>query len=95
MVSTPELLLEETGVKLMEMVHDDPAVSVVPQLLAKMPKLLALVPPIAIPAMLSVPLPVFVSVTVCGAVLVPNPMDEGLTTATGSAMPVPLIDAVC
>jgi len=96
MVNVAELLLEDDeGVKLTEIVQEEPAVRLLPQLLAKMPKLLALAPPMVTLAMLRVPVPVLDRVTVCGVVLVPKPMDVGLTEAMGSAMPVPLSAADC
>ena len=90
MVRVAELLLDDTGVKLIETVQDEPAVKVLPQLLAKMPKLLALGPLMATLEILRVPVPVSERVTVLGAVLVPKPREVGATAATGTAMPVPV-----
>jgi hypothetical protein len=56
---------------------------------------LAFAPVIKTPSILSVAVPVFVSVTICAALCVPTPCAEKLTlvvenVATGAAVPVPL-----
>lgn len=87
-VRDAESLPAAVGEKVTEIEQFDPATSVAPQLLL-WPKLLALVPVIAMPVMESVAPPEFESVTVCTALEVPAAVVKlsgpaGLNVAAGT-----------
>lgn len=98
--SVAEKAAAEAGVNVTEIVHLEPAASDCPHVLVSL-KSLGFAPAMAMPLMLRVALPVFESVAVCAAVVVPdtavNANVPGVSEATGAGggVPVPISVADC
>jgi len=93
-VSVAESVPAALGAKTTEIVQEPPAASALPQLFVEVNEEL-LVPATLMLLMFSVALPVFVSVAVCAAVVVPVDIDpksslEGVSVAAGAAVLVPV-----
>ena len=95
MVTVPALEPPALGLKVTLTLHEAPAATLEPQVLVWEKS-----PLIAMLVMMSVALPVFVSVKLCGLLLVPtaceaNAKDAGETLAAGPPEPVPVRLTVC
>jgi len=86
------------------MLHDAPAARELPQALLPVPsaKSLGLAPAIVIPVIVNAALPLFVSVTVVGALVVPDValakvtgLGANVTAGAGGGVPVPVRVEVC
>jgi len=95
-----EKLAAEAGVKVMEMVQLDPASSVLPQV-EVWTKSDGLLPAMAMPLIFNVALPVFESVPICAALVVPETAvkvsEAGVSEAIGAGggVPVPVSAVDC
>jgi hypothetical protein len=99
--SDAEKLVTEAGVKVIEIAQLDPATSEPPQVFEAIAKSLGFVPVMLMLLIVSAALPVFISVAVCAALVVPvtaeNVSVPGVseTAGAGGADPVPLRVTVC